>query len=201
MSYAAFVLAAVSLTACGGSSNETRKEIDALRAELKGLKAELAKSKPSEQELGPEHARDFGQRLAAQFKARFERAKPNPALSKVANERLKQAPGTTRPPAIQCAGDLCRMETTHQNEAAFLLFKSKALFGLGASWQGAFTIVAVGREAGGALKATVYLEQEPARRFIPRANDNFPCDCPGTAPQKVAPPKGATLAKPGTQTG
>jgi hypothetical protein len=185
---AAFGAAAVMLLSCSGASDANRKEIEALRAELQQLKAEVSQRPPAgATERGPSE-RDLLGKIEREYRQRFEKAPPNLAYTKTAVERFSALPGA-QAMKIECRNDLCVLDTTFRNEAAFVEFKTKGLFGLRAAWQGGFTIVRADPAPDGSRKVTVYLEKEPAQRLDLPPEDP-PCECLPKAPASAKPKAG-----------
>lgn len=168
-----------------------RKELDALRAELQQLKAQLAERDPQSQAPGdPKQADQRREQLLAKIRADFERdfrGADKPEVAQKLQVRFSEVTGA-KGVEVECKGELCRLETQHDSEAAFHAFKTKALFGLTAAWQGPFTIVSVQSGGGQGVRTLTYLGKEPDTRHVPPV-ESEPCECvPAKGPKAQGQP-------------
>ncbi len=154
-----------------------RKELDALRAELQQLKAQLAERGPHAPG-DPKQAEQRREQLLVKIRTDFERdfrGADKPEVAQKLQARFSVIAGA-KVLKVECKGELCRLETQHESEAAFHAFKSKALFGLTAAWQGPFTIVNVQAGGGQGVRTLTYLGKEPDTRHVPPV-ESEPCEC------------------------
>ena len=167
---------AVNVPLLGGCEPQaaSRKELDALRAELQQLKAQLAErgvQTPGVQapvQFDPKQAEQRREQLLANIRADFERdfrGADKPDMAQKLQARFSEL-ASAKTLRVECKGELCRLETQHDSPAAFQAFKAKALFGLTAAWQGPFTIVKVDSQGGQGLRALTYLGKEPEKRHV-----------------------------------
>ncbi len=183
---------AVNLAFSGGCEPQaaTRKELDALRTELRQLKAQLAErgvqgsGVQAPVQFDPKQIELRREQLLTKIRADFARdfrGADKPDVAQKLQARFSEL-ASAKTLKVECKGDLCRLETQHDSAAAFQAFKAKALFGLSAAWQGPFTIVNVEGQGGQGLRALTYLGKEPETRHVVPV-ESEPCEC---APSKAS---------------